>query len=171
MTATKGPDYATGWSLVDAKAALDLLREVPKRIIEDAANQGEIDSFDFVVDEAGPLRVILAWDDVATSSKAGHITVPQCDSSSPPIYCKYINAPKLINDLDLELVAPDGTIHYPWQLGHTILDSGGNPLADYLQPPGTPIQVERTVTPNNNPFYDWSEPVVADRPKTVDHIL
>ncbi|MEM6403912.1 MAG: vWA domain-containing protein, partial [Cyanobacteria bacterium P01_D01_bin.116] len=59
--------------------------------------------------------------------------------------------PMLVNDLDLELIAPDGTIFYPWQLGHTILDASGNPLPDNAQAPGTAIQINRTITPTATP--------------------
>ena len=49
----------------------------------------------------------------------------------------------------LALVAPDGTVFYPWQLGHTIQDASGNPLADNAQPPGTTVQPVMPITPIN----------------------
>ncbi|MGB3191672.1 MAG: S8 family serine peptidase, partial [Limnoraphis sp.] len=149
-TATPGPDYATGWGFVDAEAAIELMQDsrqdngqpVANRIIEEkginGVTQGNIKEFEFIVDQdlinsGDPLKVTLAWDDVEAAAQA-----PNTD-------------PKLVNDLDLELVAPDGTVYYPWQLGHTILDASGNPLADNAQPPGTQIQVSRSITPTKTP--------------------
>ena len=141
-TATVGPDFATGWGLINAQAAVNMLQDsrtvggapVPNRIIQDAVHQGGIIEYDFVVDSTQAVQVTLAWDDV----EAG-LQTP-------------VNTSLLINDLDLELVAPDGTtIFYPWQLGQTILDSNGNPLANNQQPPGTNIQVQIPITPTANP--------------------
>ncbi|KPJ93032.1 MAG: hypothetical protein AMJ55_08855, partial [Gammaproteobacteria bacterium SG8_15] len=145
VTATVGPDYATGWGLVDAQAAANLLQDsrtedgvvIPNRFVQDAVNQGRTNEYDFVVNQAGPLRVTLAWDDV---------------EATPAVLA---TNPTLVNDLDLELVGPDGTVYYPWQLGHAILDAGGNPLANNAQPPGTTIQVQVAIPPINNPQYIW----------------
>jgi subtilisin family serine protease len=130
-TATVGPDYTTGWGLVDAQAAINLLlesrlefdRPTPNRILQDSMDQGASDEYDFVVAEPGPVQVTLAWDDVEGAAQ------------SPAVL------PLLVNDLDLELVDPSGKVFYPWQLGQTILDAAGHPLANDAQPPGTAIQV------------------------------
>lgn len=140
-TATAGPDFATGWGLLDARAAVDLLLEqktqagvpVPSRVIEDAVGQGDVDEFTFEVEDLGSLKVTLAWDDVEAAVQ------------SP------ITSARLVNDLDLELVDPTGAVFYPWQLGQTILDLGGTPLPDGAQPPGTPIQVVIPITPTPTP--------------------
>jgi len=149
-SATAGPDYTTGWGLVNAQAAAQLLQNarmengvpVPNQIVQDAASQGRIIDYDFVVDQAfinagQPLRVTIAWDDVEAALQ------------------NVATNPTLVNDLDLELIAPDGTVFYPWQLGHTILDAMGNPLANNAQPPGTPIQIQRAITPINNPTFTF----------------
>lgn len=144
-TATAGPDYATGWGRVHAEDAVELLQAsrtengipVPNRILQDALSQAVVKEHDFVVDttiqQAGEVRVTLAWDDVESSA------------ASPA------TNPMLVNDLDLELIDPTGAVHYPWQLGHTIEDASGNPLADNMQLPGTTIQVARPITPTANP--------------------
>ncbi|WP_300460107.1 AAA family ATPase, partial [uncultured Nocardioides sp.] len=54
----------------------------------------------------------------------------------------------LVNDLDLELEAPDGTTFYPWKLGQVILDSNGVVIADAAQTPGTNITVSLPINPN-----------------------
>lgn len=152
INATAGPDYATGWGQLNAQAAVNLLLEnrtvdgmtVPNHIIQDSINQAIIREYDFAVAAAGPIRVTLAWDDVEAAAAN-----PATD-------------PMLINDLDLELVAPDGvTVFYPWQLGHTIEDPAGNPLADNAQPPGTAIEVIRDIMPINNPTNTWTVVVGA----------
>ncbi len=139
-SATAGPDFATGWGNVDALAAVELIREnrlvdglpIPNHIIQDAVTQSVQKEYDFVVDAVGPLRLTLAWDD-----KEGAVQTPG-------------TSPTLVNDLDLELVAPDNTIYYPWQLGQSITDINGNPLTDAQQIAGTAIIVTPTI-PAGNP--------------------
>ncbi len=75
----------------------------------------------------------LAWDDVEAATQSPATT------------------PRLINNLDLELVAPNGTVMYPWQLGQTILDADGDPIADIDQVPGTSIQVQLPINPTTTP--------------------
>ncbi len=140
-TATAGPDFATGWGLVNAQAAVNLLQDsrtvdgvpVPNQIVQDTVTQASVKEFEFVLDANGALRVTLAWDDIeaATQSPATN--------------------PLLINDLDLELVDPDGQVFYPWQLGQTILDADGDPIADIDQTPGTDIQVQIPINPTTTP--------------------
>ncbi|MGD1808772.1 S8 family serine peptidase [Dapis sp. BLCC M126] len=151
-TATIGPDFATGWGLVDAEAAVEVMQDfrleggvpIPNRIIQDAVMHNGIIEYDFVVDQdfinsGNPLKVTLGWDDFEAAIQ------------NPAIN------PMLVNDLDLELIAPDGTIFYPWQLGHTIEDGMGNPLPNDAQPPGTVISINQaitgTLTPDMNNDY------------------
>ncbi|MBI2927643.1 MAG: immunoglobulin domain-containing protein [Verrucomicrobia bacterium] len=140
-TATTGPDFTTGWGFVNAQAAVNILQEfrteygrpIPNRIIQDTVQQAQVREYDFVVDQVGPLQVTLAWDDVEAA-----VQNPATN-------------PLLVNDLDLELVAPNGAIFYPWQLGQTIQDDAGNALANDAQPPGTDIQVIIPIAPGANP--------------------
>ena len=140
--AAAGPDFATGWGRIDAQAADNLLNDwrvnvtgnrIPKRVIQGAVNQGGEVEYDFVVDQVAPLRVTLVWDDLEAALQ------------NPAVN------PTLVNDLDLELVDPNGNTHYPWQLGQEIQDLNGNVLADNAQPPGTDIQVEIPIQANANP--------------------
>ena len=145
-TATPGPDFSTGWGLVDALAATTLITDsrmgqnspVPERILEAASAQADVNDYAFTVpqsfiDSGVPLRVTISWDDVGAA-----VQTPA-------------TSPRLVNDLDLELVGPDGTTYYPWQIGQDILDMSGNPISDVAQTPGTPIQVQLPVSPTTTP--------------------
>lgn len=93
-----GPDYQSGFGLVQAEGADALLRS--HRFLEaDLSDQAEEDAFKVTVGAGAPeLKVTLAWDDYAGEA--------------------------LINDLDLELIEPAGTVHLPW-----VLDPG-NPSSN-----------------------------------------
>lgn len=109
--ATAGPDYATGWGIVDAQAAVNLLRQ--GGIQEGTLNATGIPSAWtaelFVPPGLGELKVTLAWTDPA-GTPGGQI---------------------LINNLDLRLIAPDATVVTPWILnpatpGVAAVRNGGN---------------------------------------------
>jgi hypothetical protein len=106
----EGPDFATGYGLVNVKAAVDLVAADPgpgsaSRLI----HEGELDAYgkdvykmqltSADIDSLGDeLKFTLAWDDAAGSSATKE------------------TARKLVNDLDLTLVDPDGATHLPWTL-------------------------------------------------------
>jgi hypothetical protein len=94
---TAGPDYANGFGHVDGRAAADLVRAhfQAERILSDTVDQGATDEFRFASDGAEAPRVTLAWSDPAADRNA---------------------ASQLVNDLDLVLVAPDGSEHRPFLL-------------------------------------------------------
>ncbi len=95
-----GPDYIYGYGEVDAVAVMDLISDTDKYKTDTIGANGEIDTLVYVVPPgASDFRVSLAWDDYAAS----------------PIISD--GAPAVVNDLDLEVVAPDGsTTHYPFSL-------------------------------------------------------
>ncbi len=91
-----GPDFQTGYGRVDAKAAVDTIRE--NRFVEGkVTSNGEVQRYHLNVPPGTPtLQVSLAWDDAAGTLLA---------------------ATELVNDLDLRLIAPDGvTTWQPWVL-------------------------------------------------------
>jgi len=90
-----GPDYASGYGRVDAQAAVDAI--IAEEIQENQISHGETISHTIELSQTtGSLKVTLVWDDPAASALAD---------------------PTLVNNLDLELVEPDGTtVHYPWVL-------------------------------------------------------
>ncbi|HYH44078.1 MAG TPA: S8 family serine peptidase [Thermoanaerobaculia bacterium] len=106
----EGPDFVNGYGLVEAQPLIDTLRAgsgtlgTPGPPGPDAPvnwGTGELgggtDTFTLVVPPGtGELKATLAWDDAAAAP---------------------FSADALVNDLDLELVAPDGAvIHLPWVL-------------------------------------------------------
>ena len=95
----RGPDYATGYGLVDAQAAVNLVKE--KRFYEESiASPDEVDQQEFwVAPGMEQAQFTLVWDDEPDQDTYGVETDP-----------------RLINDLELRLIAPDGTIHQPWVL-------------------------------------------------------
>ena len=99
-----GPDYVYGWGLINGKGAADLLlayRTNPgtRRVIEDrvATNRLSV-SYPFTWDGVSPIRATLCWTDPAGAATATG------DSRTP---C-------LVNDLDLAVRGPAGTVHLPW---------------------------------------------------------
>jgi len=105
--ASPGPDYSFGWGLVNVPRAaevltLNLVEGLP--IIEDTLAEGA--SFERLIPvgpDAGELRATLCWTDPPMPARDGD---PILDDPTP----------QLVNDLDLVLEAPDGTLHYPWML-------------------------------------------------------
>ncbi len=89
-----GPDFQWGYGQVDIQAAVDLISR--KAFRQESINDDEIDVFKLIVPpDADEVVVSLAWDDFEATLNAN---------------------PTLINNLNLELVAPDGTIWRPWIL-------------------------------------------------------
>lgn len=157
-----GPDFVTGWGLIDAQAAVDVVAN--RRLREDAL-MAACDSHTYIFavapDTGARVRVTLAWDDVAADALVG--------ATDP-------TAPKLRNDLDLVLVDPDGTEHYPWQLDQTIVDSAGRAIPSELQHCGTPITVQRKLMPAPDPaaanesVADGSLPVAGRGPDHLNNV-
>lgn len=94
-----GPDYAYGYGLIDAKAAVDLVRAdtMEDVIVEDMIQQqGERDAYALnVASGSKALKLTLVWDDYPGDPLAGQA---------------------LVNDLDLVVTGPDGKQYYPWTL-------------------------------------------------------
>ncbi len=96
----KGPDYATGYGLVNAQKAMGMIDSTRRNLIrQDNIAQGEAKTFTIDVPSGTTkFRVTTAWDDVA-------------GSDMDPI-----GYSRLVNDLDLLVRAPDGTLYFPYQL-------------------------------------------------------
>ena len=99
-----GPDYKFGWGLVDVAVASDLIQaahDVPDQpaMVESALGSVvTVRSHAFTWDGVSPIRATLGWTDpagVATST---------ADSRTP----------RLVNDLNLKVIAPDGSEYRPY---------------------------------------------------------
>jgi len=88
-----GPDYQWGYGLVDIQTAVDLISR--KAFVQANVDDDEVDVYRVVVPAAGAFQVSMAWDDHEATLNAD---------------------PALINDLDLEVEAPDGHVTRPWVL-------------------------------------------------------
>ncbi len=89
-----GPDMQYGFGSLRAPAAIDLVRS--GNFFEATLDQDQSYAFLVLVDPDTPqLRVTMAWDDV-------------------PAQPNVLNA--LINDLDIRITDPGGSVHYPWTL-------------------------------------------------------
>jgi hypothetical protein len=107
-----GPSYQFGWGVINL---LKAGRAIAGRdgVWMDSKHVTQGDVIAHVLRPAGAaIRATLVWTDEPGTPNSGGV-----DDASPT----------LINDLDLELVAPDGTIHYPYsfdpeRLGHVVQD-------------------------------------------------
>lgn len=133
-----GPDYEYGYGQIDVKAAVDLLREAKGSIIEaDMQAQDEMDTYLIrVASQTQVLKVTLVWDDAPGALNA---------------------ARALTNDLDLELVAPDGKVYQPWLLDPTAPAAPAKTGPDHIN------NVEQIVVENPLPGQEWLLKVKASR--------
>jgi hypothetical protein len=117
----RGPDFASGYGLVDALAASRLLSaSVPGavKLVQGSIDSGETHRYRVAVSAGvsfSDLRATLVWDDPA----------------GDPLLA--IDKPQLVNDLDLWVESPAGEAHGPWVLDPLPLDvknhaSGYDPI-------------------------------------------
>ncbi len=94
----RGPDWATGYGVVNAERAVAAVRG--RNFVEGTVSPSN--NFDLYTVEIPPgrteFKVTLAWDDEAGDPTLG------------------VNATQLVNDLDLVIEDPDGTNYRPWVL-------------------------------------------------------
>ena len=96
-----GPDWATGYGLIDAEEAVSMIREKSLYLQGSIDDIGDIDEIPIYIPPGATedLKVTLVWDD-----HPGSAATPNTTS-------------KLVNDLNLKLIEPDGiTEHEPWIL-------------------------------------------------------
>ncbi len=120
-----GPDYSYGFGLVDAKAAVDLILE-DDRILIGALAEGTSIFNNITLASPQNLRIVLGWADPDIEFLGGD----------------EIAAVALVNDLDVFVIGPDGTVTYPY-----ILDKN-NPSAAATRGPNRTDNVEMIEIPN-----------------------
>ncbi len=101
---TTGPDYQFGWGLINAHAAAALMASYhdhpgARQVAEDRLTTSRTGySRSFTWDGSSPIRATLCWTDPAGSSTTSG------DSRTK----------RLVNDLNLVLTGPGGTVHRPF---------------------------------------------------------
>ncbi len=99
-----GPDYRFGWGLINAKAAADLLRDhaanpLKIRLTEDLISTSRSTvTHEFVWDGVTPIHATLSWTDPAGAATT----------------TSDLRTPRLVNNLDLRIVAPNGAEFRPF---------------------------------------------------------
>lgn len=115
---TAGPDYSSGWGLINAQAAAELLRAQRaspglRALTEDCvATNRACAVIPFTWDGAGPIRATLCWTDPAAAATTNG------DERQA----------SLVNDLNLSVTAPDRTVFLPWVMPY-VGDWGTNAYA------------------------------------------
>lgn len=107
--AADGPDYQSGWGLVNVAKAATLITDdnspAKKQLIqENILNNGNTYTFNVIASGAGPLVVTICWTD-----PKGAVT-PDNTLNDP--------TPKLVHDLDLRITEGVNT-YMPWKLNPT----------------------------------------------------
>ena len=101
-----GPDYRFGWGLMDTAEAANVMtnKDFTSLIEENTLNNN--DTYTFTVDAVDtntPLVATIAWSDPAGAVQSTAI------ADDP--------TPRLVNDLDIKIIAPDGSTEFlPWKL-------------------------------------------------------
>ena len=105
----KGPDFVFGWGLMNTQAAADQLlahsrQPSAQRIIEGVITQSQpVKIYDFNGGPGNAISATLCWTD-------------------PPNTARNVlddRTPVLVHDLDLRIIAPDGTTNFPYVLSVT----------------------------------------------------
>lgn len=119
-----GPDYIYGYGGVNAQKTIDILRAGSGTLVDaatawgtDSATNGSVDNFFITVPaNTAELKATLAWDDAAAAAFAANAVV---------------------NNLTLELIAPDTTVRRAWVLNpaspHLAATTGNNALDNQEQ--------------------------------------
>lgn len=105
--AQPGPDYATGWGLINAARAADLILD---------AAAGDKDAA-IVEDELNAIAPLIEYTFESAGTEEVRVTLSWTDPPGEPLVGIDNRTPALVNDLDLRVVAPDSTVHFPFVLG------------------------------------------------------
>ena len=101
-----GPDYKFGWGLMNTKAAASQIKDLSNfpnanKIAEDILTADvNLITYTFKWDTGSAIKATLCWTDPPATGLSG------LDN----------NSPRLINDLDLRIIDPNGSVYQPWVL-------------------------------------------------------
>jgi hypothetical protein len=161
-----GPDYSYGWGLLNTESAAEVLAQPLRHpFIEENLNPADTFTYSIMSDGETPVRTTLCWTD-----PAGQVSAPALNDRTP----------RLVNDLDVRLIAvsgPDsGTVYLPFTLDPDnpgaeaqpgdnfrdnveMIDAGILPAGDYI------VQVHHKNTLQDNEaqtFSLWISAPVSD---------
>lgn len=114
-----GPDYIFGWGIINVHGAGKILRHHAEnsyhRVVrEERLHPGQSWTYTYESDGTQPIRASLAWLDVAGASQS-----TTSDDRSP----------RLVNDLDLRITGPGGTVYQPFVMPF-VIGQGSTPAFD-----------------------------------------
>lgn len=108
LSGGNGPNYRSGWGLMNARAAADVISNSfyagshDRLFSRDSIAQGGVRETNFYHDGEGPFKVTLVWSDPPGPVSANEL-------NPAPL--------RLVNDLDLRLIRQsDGAVYEPWIL-------------------------------------------------------
>ncbi len=112
---TAGPDFKFGWGLINTKAAADVILAhkaspgAPKLFETNLTTTVTTRSIQFKWDGSSPIRATLAWTDPAGTARS--------DNDRNPV---------LVNNLDLRIIGPTGTVYQPYVMPFSTNFTDGN---------------------------------------------
>jgi hypothetical protein len=157
-----GPDFQNGWGHINGQAAVDLVNaDASENLITvGSVDNGDTDWYTFNSDGSTAPRVTLVWSDPSATQLAANT---------------------LINDVDLRLTDPDGTVYQPFVLDpanpNNVATTGNdarNPLEVVLAGAANDgtwtVRVAGTTVPTGPQQYTLITPedAVANRPPVAD---
>jgi hypothetical protein len=150
-----GPDYCYGWGLINSVAAAELLTAmqtspaVPRMIEQQLTTLVTTRTHAFTWDGVSPIRVTLCWTD-----PAGAMTTA-ADNRTP----------RLVNDLNLRVTGPSGSVHLPWVMpfvGTWTTESMSAPATTGTGSPGWMLTTNQSHSPSNAYFCPGPAQKVTD---------
>lgn len=168
-----GPDYDFGWGVISERETYDALQDLSdvgksiRRIKLDISSPttSELQIPIQVTDSSVPLKLTASWKIPTLTSALG--ALPVGAYARTQYFLAHQSDNKLTNDIDIHLIAPDGTKHYPWvhpyQISGAIADAELSASRSVIAPGSSDI-------PNKNK-YDSVEQCLIDNPAVGEWTL
>ncbi|HIK10546.1 MAG TPA: Ig-like domain-containing protein [Oscillatoriaceae cyanobacterium M33_DOE_052] len=151
-----GPDYQSGWGLLNGQKAAtflgDLKAQNQRDLLKEATYTGTAwtTKINFNGTNQDGIKVTLAWTDPAPTNLPARGTNDSTIDNPASV---------LVNNLNLSLKGPDGTIYRPW-----VLDPN-NPSAAASKGINNRDNVEQIFVPPNSPAGDYT--VIVEGPANI----